>query len=193
MDACWDDRSKKEIYNEKIHKRAHSVNNLKVIRKCLARGKYLKMLDFPKKRGKTSRLLRNRQQVSSHVYRLLCAPVISASIHRYVNYFDIQVLMMATETETLTSTLHHNKFIYLDYIFLLPSYYRILIHIYFHIHTHTYMHTHIYIYIYIYIYILEQQSNKSRLQILVALHTRSKNPNLNNINFEFSPNVVRGL
>ena len=31
-------------------------------------------------------------------------PVISAYIHRYVNYFDIQVLMMVTETETLTST-----------------------------------------------------------------------------------------
>ena len=27
------------------------------------------------------------------------APVISASIHRYVNYSDIQVLMMVTETE----------------------------------------------------------------------------------------------
>ena len=45
------------------------------------------------------------------------APIISASIHRYVNYFDIQVLMMVTETETLTSTLHHNKFTYLDYVF----------------------------------------------------------------------------
>ena len=43
--------------------------------------------------------------------------VISASIHRYVNYFDIQVLMMVTETETLTSTLHHNIFTYLDYVF----------------------------------------------------------------------------
>ena len=45
------------------------------------------------------------------------APVISASIHRYVKYFDIQVLMMVTETETLTSTLHHNIFTYLDYVF----------------------------------------------------------------------------
>ena len=45
------------------------------------------------------------------------APVISASIHRYVNYFDIQVLMMVTETETLTSTLLHNIFTYLDYFF----------------------------------------------------------------------------
>ena len=59
--------------------------------------------------------------------------VISASIHRYVNYFDIQVLMMVTETKMLTSTLHHNIFTYLDYVFLLPS--------------------HIYMYIYIYIYI----------------------------------------
>ena len=31
--------------------------------------KYLKMLDFPKKRDKTSRLLRNTQQVSFHMYR----------------------------------------------------------------------------------------------------------------------------
>ena len=29
----------------------------------------------------------------------LFAPVISASIHRYVNYSDTQVLMMVTETE----------------------------------------------------------------------------------------------
>ena len=33
------------------------------------------------------------------------APVISASIYRYVNSSDIQVLMMATETKTLTSTI----------------------------------------------------------------------------------------
>ena len=43
------------------------------------------------------------------------APVISASIH--VNYFDIQVLRMVTETETLTSTLHHKIFTYLDCFF----------------------------------------------------------------------------
>ena len=61
------------------------------------------------------------------------APVISASVHRYVNYSDVQVLMRVTETETLASTLHHNKFTHLDYVFLLPSYSRILIHIYFHI------------------------------------------------------------
>ena len=60
------------------------------------------------------------------------APVISASIHRYLNYFDIQVLMMVTETETLTSTLHHDIFTYLDYVF--------------------FCYLHIYIYIYIYIY-----------------------------------------
>ena len=45
------------------------------------------------------------------------APVISASIHRYVNYFDIQVLMMVTETQMLTLTLYHNIFTYLDYVF----------------------------------------------------------------------------
>ena len=30
---------------------------------------------------------------------------------------DIQVLMMVTETETLTPTLHHKIFTYLDYVF----------------------------------------------------------------------------
>ena len=45
------------------------------------------------------------------------SPVISANIHCYVNYFDIQVLMMVTETKTLTSTLHHDIFTYLDYVF----------------------------------------------------------------------------
>ena len=39
--------------------------------------------------------------------------------------------MMVTETETLTSISHH-KFTYLDYVFLLSSYCRILIPIYFH-------------------------------------------------------------
>ena len=45
------------------------------------------------------------------------APVISANIHHNVNYFDIQILKMVTETETLTSTLHYNMFTYLDYVF----------------------------------------------------------------------------
>ena len=39
----------------------------------------------------------------------------------------------------LTSTLHHNTFTYLDYVFLLPSYCRILIHIYFHIYIYIYI------------------------------------------------------
>ena len=62
------------------------------------------------------------------------APVISASIYCSVNYFDIQVLMMVTETETLTSTLHHNIFTYLDYVF-----------------SATFIHIYIYIYIRIYV------------------------------------------
>ena len=61
------------------------------------------------------------------------ASVISVRIHRYVNYFDIQVLMMITETEMLTSTLHHNIFTYLDYAFFLLPY------IYIYIYTHTHM------------------------------------------------------
>ena len=40
----------------------------------------------------------------THLYLFIVyfsfAPVISTSIHRYVNYFDIRVLMMVTETET---------------------------------------------------------------------------------------------
>ena len=43
--------------------------------------------------------------------------------------------MMVTETETLTSTLHHNIFTYLDYVFLLPSY----IYIYIYIYIFTYL------------------------------------------------------
>ena len=55
MGDCWDDRSKWEIYNEKINKHAHSVQNSKVIRTCLARGKILENVGFFKKRDKTSR------------------------------------------------------------------------------------------------------------------------------------------
>ena len=61
------------------------------------------------------------------------APVISASIHRYVSYFDIQVLMMVTETETLTLTLRHNIFTYLDNVFSATFILSDLIHINFHI------------------------------------------------------------
>ena len=84
---------------------------------------------------------------------------ISASIHRYVNYFDIQVLMMVTETETLTSTLHRDIFTYLDYIFscnlqILYIYiYYILYILYIYIYIYIICIYIIYIY-YIYIYIL---------------------------------------
>ena len=37
----------KEIYNEKIHKRARSVHNSKVIRTCLARGNIFENVGFP--------------------------------------------------------------------------------------------------------------------------------------------------
>ena len=149
------------------------------------------MLDFQKRRDKTSSLLRNAQrQVSFHIYRsfgiihIKCCvrlylvfvfpkgqykskyglksdsmkvvekihnPVISANIHRYVNYFDIQVLMMFTETETLTSTLHNNIFTYLGYVFSATFIY-IYIHIYTYIYIYIYIYTYIYLYIYIYIY-----------------------------------------
>ena len=66
------------------------------------------------------------------------APVISASIHRYVNYFDIQVLIMVTETEMLTSTLHHNIFTYLDYIFSATFILSDFIHIYFYVYIYIY-------------------------------------------------------
>ena len=98
------------------------------------------------------------------------APVISASIHCYVNYSDIQVLMMVTEAEMLTSTLNHNNFTYLDYVFLLPSYCQILIHIYFHIYIYIYIYRYIkirmymmciYIYIYIYTHKYEKKTGYS--------------------------------
>ena len=82
------------------------------------------------------------------VVYLSLAPVISASIHRYVNYFDVQVLMMVTESETLTSTLHQNIFTYLDYVFSATFILSDLIHVYFHIY--------IYIYIYIYNLVMEE-------------------------------------
>ena len=72
------------------------------------------------------------------------APVISASIHRYENYFDIKVLMMVTETETLTSTLHNNIFTYLDCFFLVPSYIYIYIYINLVICAHMRVCTHTY-------------------------------------------------
>ena len=120
------------------------------------------------------------------------APVISASIHRYVNYFDIQVLMMVTETEPLTSTLHHNIFTYLDYVFSATFIY-IYIYIYivltllhnkfllllglrcyqfFFTHTHTHTYIYIYIYIHIYIYITRKylwQRKTGRLLCFVFL------------------------
>ena len=68
------------------------------------------------------------------VVYFLFAPVISESIHRNVNYSDIQVLMMVIETETLTSTLN-NIFTYSDHVF-----------------SATFIYICIYIYIYIYIY-----------------------------------------
>ena len=61
--------------NEKYTtKRYINVHIAFIIQKSLERvwhvEKYLKMLDFPKKRDKTSRLLRNtQQQVSFHMYR----------------------------------------------------------------------------------------------------------------------------
>ena len=61
------------------------------------------------------------------------APVISANIHRYVNYFAIWVLMMVNETETLMLTLHHNIFTYLDYVFSATF---ICVCVYIYIYTH---------------------------------------------------------
>ena len=47
-----------------------------------------------------------------------------------MNYFDIHVLMMVTETETLT--LLNNIFTYLDYVFSATFILSDFIHIYFH-------------------------------------------------------------
>ena len=67
------------------------------------------------------------------------APVISASIDRYVKYFDIQVLMMVTETETLMSTPYHNILTYLDYVFSATFILSDFIRIYFHVYIYIYI------------------------------------------------------
>ena len=62
----------KEIYNEKIHKSAQSVHNSKAIWTCQARWKIFETVEFPptkKNETKTSRLLKNTQQVSFPMYR----------------------------------------------------------------------------------------------------------------------------
>ena len=150
---------------------------------------YLKMLDFPKKRDETSRLLRNTQrQVSFHIYRSFGIIHVKCRVRLYLVFVfpkwqyeskyglksdsmkvaeiqDIQVLMTFTETGTLTSTLHHNIFTYLDYVFsatfilsdfnpYLLSYIYINIYIYdkYNMDMNS-IYMDIYIYIYIYIYI----------------------------------------
>ena len=62
-----------------------------------------------------------------------------------MDYFDIQV-MIVTETEMLTSTLHHNIFTNLDYAFSA---------------------TFIYMYIYIYIYVCVCACNAKQKQYLL--------------------------
>ena len=77
------------------------------------------------------------------------APVISASIYRYMNYFDIIVLMMVIETETLTSTLLLNIFTDLDYVFISATF----------ILSDFYSYLLLYIYIYIYNLLISIQKN----------------------------------
>ena len=83
MGACWDDRSKWEIYNEKIHKHAHSV-----------------YFSF--------------------------APVISASTHRYVNYFISKSWWWLINRNVNVDFTSWYINLFGLYFFLLPSYCRIL-------------------------------------------------------------------
>ena len=119
MGDCWDDRSKWEIYNEKIDKHAHSVQNSKVIRTCLARGKILENVGFFKETRQ------NLPFIEKYA-------TISTITHRYCELFYIQVLTMVIITETLTSTSHHDIFTYLDYFFPATFILSDFIHIYFH-------------------------------------------------------------
>ena len=108
-------------------KTSHYSQCLRIIQNSFERvryeEKYLKMLDFS-----TCQTRSNDFWIMIAMCTFIYLFVVyfsSASIHRYVNYFDIKVLMMVTETKTLTSILHHNIFTYLDNVFLLPSYCRI--------------------------------------------------------------------
>ena len=153
MGDCWDDRSKWEIYNEKIDKHAHSVQNSKVIRTCLARGKILSRFFEKSYIFKYFSTCQTRSDdfwilnaMCMFIYLFVVyfsfAPVISAITHRYCELFYIQVLTMVIITETLTSTSHHDIFTYLDYIFSC------------YLHTvgfYPYLLSYIYIYIYIHI------------------------------------------
>ena len=85
------------------------------------------------------------------------APVISTNIHRYVNYFVILVLMMVTETETFTSTLHHNIFPYLDYVFFC------------YLHTVGFQSIFTFIYVYIKIYSFRILSLLLMLDVILCL------------------------
>ena len=58
----------KEIYNEKIHKRAHSVHNSKVIRTCLARGKIFENVGFPKETRQNLRFIEKYAMTSKFSY-----------------------------------------------------------------------------------------------------------------------------
>ena len=116
MDACWDDRTKWEISNEKI--RCVFLNKREVLSRFFGKSNISKYASTYKTRSYNFWTM---NAMCTFMYLFVVyfsfAPVISASIHRYVNYFDIQVLRMVTDTETLTSTLHHNIFTYLDNVF----------------------------------------------------------------------------
>ena len=87
MDAWWDDRSKWEIYNEKILKRPHSVHNSKVIRTCLARGNIFENVGFAKKRKKKTR----QKLPFIRKYELIVKNVSISSYSVYSIYFSIYI------------------------------------------------------------------------------------------------------
>ena len=153
MGDCWDDRSKWEIYNEKIDEHAHSVQNSKVIRTCLARGKILENVGFFKETRQNLPFIEKHVLMTFEFWTLCaCLSIFSLYISHLllssqqspiyiVELFYIQVLTMVIITETLTSTSHHDVFTYLDYIFSC------------YLHTvgfYPYLLSYIYIYIYIY-------------------------------------------
>ena len=81
---CWDDRSKWEIYNEKIHRRLHSVHNSKVIRTCLARGNIFENAGFPKETRQNVPFIKKYTSTSHHHhYHVVPLARISLTLSRH--------------------------------------------------------------------------------------------------------------
>ena len=102
-------------------------------------GKYLKMLDFSKKRDKTSRLLRNTQQISFHMYKSLGIIHVKCYVRMYLVYSPIWIIFFPA-TFILSDFIH----IYFHTVFSEKNKYQI------HMYNCVSLSLSLYIYIYIY-------------------------------------------